>query len=180
MLDIIILGLLVLGILRGLKRGFILQTFHFIGFFIAFFVAVYFYGSLAPHLEMLIPYPRLLEEDWAFFSETLMLENAYYNMIAFAILFFGTKIVTSIVSSMLDFVADLPILNVVNGVLGVVIGFIEQYLIVFIVVFILSLLPIGQIQSLLEGSSIARFMIEQTPVFSEQIKSLWFEHMINS
>ncbi|WP_440896045.1 CvpA family protein [Amphibacillus sp. Q70] len=180
MLDIIILGLLVLGIFRGLKRGFILQVFHFIGFFIAFFVAVYFYSSLAVHLEMLIPYPRLLAEDWAFFSETLLLENAYYNMIAFAILFFGTKVITSIISSMLDFVADLPILNMVNGVLGAIFGFIEQYLILFIIIFVASLLPISQVQSLLEGSSIARFIIEQTPVFSEQIKSLWFEHIINS
>lgn len=180
MLDIIIFGLLILGVFRGLKRGFILQVFHFIGFFVAFFVAVYFYGSLATHLEMLIPYPRLLAEDWAFFSETLLLENAYYNMIAFALLFFGTKVIMSIISSMLDFVADLPILNMVNGVLGAILGFIEQYLILFIIIFVASLLPISQIQSFLDGSSMARFMIEQTPVFSEQINSLWFEHIINS
>lgn len=180
MLDIIILGLLVLGIFRGLKRGFILQILHFTGFFIAFFVATYFYGNLATQLEMLIPYPRILAEDWAFFSESLMLENAYYNMIAFAILFFATKIIVSIISSMLDFVAELPILNVLNGILGALFGLIEQYLILFIVIFVLSLLPISQIQSLLESSSMARFMIEQTPIFSEQIKTLWFEHMINS
>src|SRR5690625_6101118 len=85
---------------------------------------------------MLIPYPRILAEDWAFFSETLSLENAYYNMLAFAALFFGTKIIISIISSMLDFVAELPILNIVNGLLGAVLGLFEQYLILFIVVFV--------------------------------------------
>lgn len=180
MLDIILLALLVLGIFRGLKRGLILQFFHLTGLFIAFFVAVSFYTNLAEHLEMLIPYPRILAEDWAFFSETLSLENAYYNMLAFAALFFGTKIIISIISSMLDFVAELPILNIVNGLLGAVLGLFEQYLILFIVVFVASLLPITMIQNLLAESSIAAFMIEQTPILSEQIKTLWFEHMINS
>lgn len=180
MLDLILLGLLVLGILRGLKRGLILQLFHFMGFFIAFFVAVYFYDNLAGHLEMLIPYPRVLTEDWAFFSESLSLENAYYNMIAFAMLFFVIKIAMSVISSMLDFVAELPVLNIVNGLLGAVFGFVEQYLVLFIIVFVASLLPITMIQNLLADSSIARYMIEQTPVFSEQIKTLWFEHMINN
>ena len=180
MLDLILFGLLVLGIFRGLKRGLILQLFHFLGFFIAFFVAVYFYDNLATHLEMLIPYPRILSEDWAFFSETLSLENAYYNMIAFAMIFFVTKIIMTIVSSMLDFVAELPVLNIVNGILGAVFGFVEQYLVLFMIVFVASLLPITMIQNLLAGSSIARFMIEQTPVFSEQLKTLWFEHMINN
>ncbi|GAA4074234.1 CvpA family protein [Amphibacillus indicireducens] len=180
MLDLILLGLLVLGIFRGLKRGLILQLFHFLGFFVAFFVAVYFYDNLAVHLEMLIPYPRILAEDWAFFSETLSLENAYYNMIAFAMLFFVTKIVMSIISSMLDFVAELPVLNIVNGLFGAVFGFIEQYLVLFIIVYVASLLPIMMIQNLLADSSMARFMIEQTPVLSEQIKTLWFEHIINS
>ena len=179
MIDIIILGLLVLGIFRGLKRGLILQVFHFSGFFIAFFVAVYFYGSLASQLEMLIPYPRILAEDWAFFSENMKLENAYYNMIAFALLFFGTKIVVSIISSMLDFVSELPVLNILNVFLGGLFGFIEQYVILFIIIFVLSLLPVTQIQSLLEASSMAEFMIEQTPIFSKQIQSLWFEHTIN-
>ena len=129
---------------------------------------------------MLIPYPRILAEDWAFFSESLSLENAYYNMIAFAALFFGTKIVISIISSMLDFVAELPVLNIVNGLGGAILGFIEQYLMLFIIVFVASLLPVAFIQNWLEGSSMAEYLIEQTPILSEQIKTLWFEHMINN
>ena len=180
MLDLILLGLLVLGVFRGLKRGLIVQLFHFTGFFIAFFIATKFYDNLAGHLEMLIPYPRILAEDWAFFSESLSLENAYYNMISFAVFFFIAKVAMSIISSMLDFVAELPVLNIVNGGLGALFGFIEQYLILFIVIYVASLLPLTMIQNLLENSSMARFMIEQTPVFSEQIKTLWFEHIINS
>ncbi|SEO81350.1 Uncharacterized membrane protein, required for colicin V production [Amphibacillus marinus] len=179
MLDIIIIALLVFGVFRGLKRGLVLQVFHFISFFVAFIVAVNFYNSLAGHLEMLIPYPRISGEQWAFFNDTLPLENAYYNMIAFAVLFFGTKIILSIISSMLDFVADLPILSAINGLLGAVFGFVEQYLVLFVLIFIASLLPVAQVQSVLEQSNLAAFMIDQTPVLSEQVRTLWFEHMIN-
>lgn len=180
MVNIILIGLLVLGVFRGLKRGLILQLFHFAGFFIAFFTAVYFYSSLAVHLEMIVPYPKIMAEEWAFFGESLMLENAYYNMIAFAAIFFGTKIAVSIISSMLDFVSELPVLNILNGLLGALFGFIEQYLMLFIVIYVLSLLPIPQVQSLLEASSVAEYMIEQTPIFSEQIKILWFDHIVNA
>ncbi|WP_017473352.1 CvpA family protein [Amphibacillus jilinensis] len=179
MLDIIIFALLVFGIFRGLKRGLILQVFHFISFFVAFTVAVIFYGRLAGHLEMLIPYPRIAAEEWAFFQDVLSLENAYYNMIAFAILFFGTKIILSIIASMLDSIASLPILSAFNNLLGAVFGFVEQYLVLFVLLYIASLLPVSQIQSLLEGSRLASLMINHTPILSEQIQSLWFEHIVN-
>src|SRR5690625_4241389 len=101
-------------------------------------------------------------------------------MLVFAALFFGTIIIISIVSSILHFFLLLLILNIVNVLLCAVLGLFEQYLILFIVVFVASLLPITMIQNLLAESSIAAFMIEQTPILSEQIKTLWFEHMINS
>lgn len=179
MIDILLIALLVLGVLRGIKRGFILQVFHFISFFVAFFIAVFFYSQLASKLEMFIPYPNLSGGDWALFLDTLPLEAAYYNAIAFAILFFGTKIVLSIISSMLDFVAELPLLSQVNGLLGAIFGLFESYLVLFVLLYIGSLLPIAMIQSMIEGSNIATFMIESTPIFSNQIKSLWFEHVMS-
>lgn len=174
MIDLILLLLLIFGILRGIKRGLIVQAFHFVSFLIAFFVASRFYESFAGMLEMYIPYPPLDGETWAFFEATFNLETAYYSMIAFVVLFFITKIILSIITAMLDFVAELPLLNLVNKGLGALFGFFEQYLVLFIIVFVISLLPVAQIQSLIADSNIARFMIEQTPIFSNRIMSLWF------
>ncbi|GGM26971.1 putative transmembrane protein YshB [Paraliobacillus quinghaiensis] len=179
MTDIILIVLLILGILRGLKRGFILQAFHLIGFIVAFIVAVLYYDNLSNQLNMWIPYPGLPEgETWAVFLESLPLESAFYNAIAFAILFFVTKIIISIISSMLDFVAELPILHSVNRLLGAVLGLLETYFVMFVILYIAALLPVGFIQEAIEGSSIATLIIDNTPVLSEQIKSLWFEHVI--
>mgnify|MGYP001947054212 CR=1 FL=1 len=124
---------------------------------------------------MWIPYPDLPEgASWAIFLDTLPLETAFYNAIAFVILFFSTKVVLHIVASMLDFVANLPVLSSINGLLGAVLGFIEIYCILFIFLYLFALAPVEMVQNGIEQSSIATFIIEKTPVISNQIKSLWF------
>lgn len=178
MVDIILLLLLIFGFFVGLKRGFILQLFHLIGFIAAFIVAVLYYDQLASRLALWIPYPELPEKSsWADFLENLPLETAFYNAIAFAIIFFAVKIVLQIIASMLDFVAELPILHSVNKILGGVLGFIEIYLILFIILYILALTPLPSIQSWVNDSGIAIFIVEHTPLFSEKLKELWFTHV---
>ncbi|MFG6119029.1 MULTISPECIES: CvpA family protein [Thalassobacillus] len=178
MIDILLIIMLIIGLLNGLRRGFILQLFHIIGFIAAFVVAVLYYDDLAERLTLWVPYPDLPSSaEWAIFLESLPLEVAFYNAIAFAILFFGVKIIVQIIASMLDFVADLPILRTLNGLLGAVLGFIETYLILFILLSIAALLPLEAVQNALDNATIAQAIIEHTPMFSQQLKSLWFEHV---
>ncbi|UFT97978.1 CvpA family protein [Radiobacillus kanasensis] len=178
MIDLLLLGILILGIFVGLRRGFILQLLHVLGFIVSFIIAVLYYDDLSPRLNLWIPYPELpADSTWGIFLETLPLENAFYNAVSFALLFFGAKIVLQIIANMLDFVATLPILNVLNGWLGAVLGFIETYVLLFIVLYIAALVPIDFVQSALGGSGIASFMIEHTPILSKQIETLWFEHV---
>ncbi|WP_182200381.1 CvpA family protein [Paraliobacillus salinarum] len=178
MISILIIGLLVLGLLRGLKRGFILQAFHLVSFIISFIVAAIYYDKLADKLIMWIPYPNLPEgETWAVFLDSLPLEAAFYNAIAFAIIFFSVKIILSIISSMLDFVAELPVLHSINRLLGAILGFIESYVVLFVLLYIAALAPVGIVQQAIEGSSVAQFIIEHTPILSAELKSLWFEHV---
>lgn len=178
MVDFILIVLLIFGFFIGLKRGFILQAFHLIGFFAAFILAALYYDELATRLALWIPYPELDNNSgWADFLESLPLEGAFYNAIAFAIIFFAVKILLQIIASMLDFVAELPILHSLNKLLGAVLGFVEIYLLIFIVLFILALTPLTEVQSWINDSSIALFIIEHTPFLSEQIRSLWFTSM---
>lgn len=180
MFDFIIILLLIFGFLIGLKRGFILQLFHLLGFIIAFIVAVKYYDVLGEKLVFWIPYPELSNDSaWADFLQALPLENGFYNAIAFAIIFFAVKIILQIIASMLDFVAQLPVLHSMNKLLGSILGFLEIYLILFIVLYILALTPVGGIQTWINNSSIALFMIEHTPYLSEKVKDLWFTSMEN-
>lgn len=175
MLDLAILAILLIGLLIGLKRGFILQLVHMTGFIVAFIVAYVFYGDLAPNLKMWIPFPAIGDSSTLnMFFESVGLETAYYNAIAFAIVFFATKILWHMIGSMLNFITYLPILKQLNRWGGAILGFAEVYLIIFIILYIGALLPMDSIQEPLTSSFMAETIVKHTPFLSEQVKDLWF------
>lgn len=178
MLDLAVLAILIIGFIVGLKRGFILQTIHLVGFIAAFIVAYIYYDQLAPKLTLWIPYPNLGSSSTLnLLFENANLEDAYYRAIAFAAIFFAVKILLQIIGSMLDFVTHLPILKQLNVWAGGFLGFVEVYLLLFIVLYIAALLPIQAIQGPLNDSILAENIIKNTPVFSQQVKQLWIEYM---
>jgi uncharacterized membrane protein required for colicin V production len=178
MLDLAVLAILVIGFIVGLKRGFILQSIHLAGFIVAFIVAYIYYEQLAPKLTLWIPYPNLGSNTTLhLIFENANLETAYYRAIAFAAIFFAVKILLQIIGSMLDFVANLPILHQLNVWAGGLLGLVEVYLVMFIILCIAVLLPIQAIQDPLNDSILAENIIKNTPVFSQQIKQLWIEYM---
>ncbi|MDF0729046.1 CvpA family protein [Cytobacillus sp. S13-E01] len=178
MLDLILIIILLMGFFIGLKRGFILQIIHLTGFIVAFIIAYMYSGELAPALKLWVPYLTLGEnETITFLFESTNLESAYYRAIAFAILFFGTKIILHIIGSMLDFLAHLPILKQINGWAGGVLGFVEIYLIAFILLYVGALLPVEALQASIQDSFMAKTIVQHTPIFSGKIKDLWIERM---
>src|SRR5699024_6202343 len=175
MMNFILIIILLFGFLMGLKRGFILQALHLVGYIVSFVIAVMYYDKLASKLSLWIPYPDISDNSlWANFLQSLPLENAFYNAIAFAIIFFAVKIILQIVASMLDFVSAIPILGTINKLLVAIFVFIEVYVLIFIVLYILALTPLEKVQTWMNDSSVAMFIVEQTPILSEKIMDLWF------
>ncbi|HET7615318.1 MAG TPA: CvpA family protein [Bacillales bacterium] len=173
MLTLIILLILIGGFLIGLRRGLIFEVVHLTGFIVAFIIAYMYFDDIASWLRLWIPYPGNANSEMSFFSNAMNLEEAYYRGIAFAILFFGTKIILHIFGSMLDFLAELPLLKTVNRWLGGAFGFIEVYLLIFLFLYFAALIPIDFIQSAVGHSMLAQAIVEHTPVFSSEIKDLW-------
>lgn len=174
MLDLAVLIILCFGFLMGLRRGFILQLIHLTGFIIASIIAYLYYEQLAPRLTLWVPYPNLSTNlTLPSVFDNVNLEDAYYRAIAFVVIFFAVKILLQIIGSMLDFVAQIPVLKQLNIWAGGMLGFIEVYLIMFILLFIAALLPIESIQGSLTDSILAEFMIKQTPILSQLIQDLW-------
>ena len=174
MLDLAVLIILCFGFLMGLRRGFILQLIHLTGFIIASIIAYLYYDQLAPKLTLWVPYPNLSTNlTLPSVFDNVNLEDAYYRAIAFVVIFFAVKILLQIIGSMLDFVAQIPVLKQLNIWAGGILGFIEVYLIMFILLFIAALLPIESIQGSLTDSILAEFMIKQTPILSQLIQDLW-------
>jgi uncharacterized membrane protein required for colicin V production len=178
MLDLALISILVLGFFVGLKRGFILKLIHLTGFIIAFIVANMYYEELAPKLTLWVPYPSFGESStFQMLFENANLEDAYYRAIAYVAIFLGVKILLHVIGSMLDFVTHLPVLKQLNVWAGGILGFVEVYLIMFILLYIAALVPIESIQVHLNDSFMAKGIIKNTPIFSQQIKEMWIEYM---
>src|SRR5699024_12326305 len=86
MVSFIILLVLFFGFLMGLRRGFVLQLVHLVGFFVSFIVAVLFYKRFSQHLSMWIPYPVISSDCvWAVFLMTMHFYVASYYVVVFSI-----------------------------------------------------------------------------------------------
>jgi uncharacterized membrane protein required for colicin V production len=177
MLDLALILLLIIGFFIGLKRGFILQLVHLTGFIIAYIVANLYYTELASKLILWVPYPNLdPASPLKLLTENSNMEAAFYRGISFVIIFFAVKILIQIIGSMIDFIAHLPILKHLNVWAGGILGFLEIYLIIFILLYIAALIPMEVLQGPLEDSVLANLIVNHTPIFSQQIKSMWVEY----
>src|SRR5690625_7749242 len=99
------------------------------------------YKKLSPKLSLWIPYPELSSDStWVQILQSLPLETEFYNGIAFVLIFLASNIVLQIIASMLDFIAELPILNYLTRLLVAVLGFFVIYLIIFLFLYLFVLI----------------------------------------
>ncbi|ANU12767.1 CvpA family protein [Planococcus halocryophilus] len=178
MLNILLLVLLIGGIIVGAKRGFVVQLIHMVGFVIALVAAYKYYKPLSEYFVLWIPYPAINENSqFTLVVDQLDLDQTFYQLLAFAVIFFVVKFALQLLASMFDFLKYLPVLGFFSKVLGAVLGFIEAYILLFIFIYVFALLPIDAVQNQLENSGIAQAMLEHTPYFSEKVKEWWYIYM---
>ncbi|MDJ0330948.1 CvpA family protein [Planococcus sp. S3-L1] len=178
MLDILLVILLVGGIIVGAKRGFIVQLIHMIGFVVALVAAYKYYKPLSEYFVLWIPYPAINENSqFTLVVDQLDLDQTFYQLLAFALIFFVVKFALQLVASMFDFLKFLPVLGFFSKILGAILGFIEAYILLFIFIYVFALLPLDVVQNQLENSGLAQSMIENTPYFSEKVKEWWYIYL---
>ncbi|ALS79033.1 CvpA family protein [Planococcus kocurii] len=178
MLDILLVILLIGGIIVGAKRGFIVQLIHMIGFVVALVAAYKYYKPLSEYFVLWIPYPAINENSqFTLVVDQLDLDQTFYQLLAFALIFFVVKFALQLIASMFDFLKFLPVLGFFSKILGAILGFIEAYILLFIFIYVFALLPLDVVQNQLENSGIAQSMIENTPYFSEKVKEWWYIYL---
>lgn len=175
MLDIILFILLIAGIIVGAKRGLVVQLLHMVGFIAALFVAYRYYKPLSEYFVLWVPYPAVTDESrFTMAIGQLDLDQTFYQLFAFALIFFAVKFGLQLLASMFDFLKYLPVLGFFSKILGAVLGFIEVYVLLFFFIYVFALLPIEFVQTHLENSWIAKSILENTPYFSEKVKEWWY------
>ncbi|WP_211221926.1 CvpA family protein [Lacticigenium naphthae] len=175
-LTLAIILILFIGTYSALQRGLILQLVLTIGYTISFYLAVNYYNQLSEPLEMMIPYPTApMNYEFVFFDQSLIfgLDQAFYNGMAFLIILLIGWFATRIIGGLLNFVTEIPILKQINQVGGAVLGFVVNYIGIFLFLFLGSMLPLDIVQNTFESSTLARFIVQETPQLSEQVYNWW-------
>lgn len=174
MVTLLILFGLIMGILTGYRRGIVLQLVHIAGLIAALVIALRYYQPLGDELRLLIPFPQLSEgSEVTILNEEYGREMVFYRGIAFVGLFILTKIIAQMIGSMLDFLANLPILHFFNQWLGALFGFIEVVIIIVVLLHFGALLQWDFLQTAIQNSSLAQWFFEKTPVISARLVE-WF------
>lgn len=117
---------------------------------------------MAPYLNW-IPSPA---------STSGVTEAFYYQAIAFVLLFIGVRILWSILGSSLDFLASLPLLNIVNRWLGGAFGIVKVYVAIFLLLNLVAFVPHAAAQQTVSESTLAQTIVQDTPVLSEKVEEL--------
>lgn len=168
--NIILIACLILGILKGWRRGFVLQIFHIFSFLASIIIARFLYEDFASIIRKIIPYPNIAEEKWSGVLAVIPLENTYYNVISFVLIMLLTRIILGFIARGLNVVTRLPVIHTTNRVIGAVLGFVERYIILFFIVLILALIPATE--AWIYKSSLALFILHRTPYLSNIIEAL--------
>ncbi|GMA08499.1 membrane protein [Tetragenococcus halophilus subsp. flandriensis] len=161
-LTLLILLILVGGFFIGLRSGLVLQVVGLTGFIIALAVSYLYFDRLSPYLRW-IPFPG---------SSSGNSELFYYQALAFVILFIGIRILWSIIGSSLNFLASLPLLNILNRWLGGAFGVVKVYLAIFLLLNLFAFVPNAFAQQTVSDSTLAQTIVEDTPVLSEKVEEL--------
>lgn len=176
LLNIIIIVLLFIALYSGAKRGLMLQLVLTIGYLAAFWFALEYYGQLTDYLELIVPYPSAsLDNQFLLYSQEigLSLDQAFYNGVSFLLILFVGWLLTRFIGGLFGFLTEIPIVKQLNAIGGAVLSFLVSYVGIFLVLFLISTVPLDVIQNALAESSLAQWMITETPSLSDQVYQWW-------
>lgn len=178
MIDLIIIILFIAALVSGYRKGFLVQLLNLVGLLVAFIVAYIYYKPLSEKFLLWVPYPAITENTaLKFANEALDISLTFYQLLAFAVIFFVIKLALRIFFSIFDFLKNIPVLGPFNRFLGAILGFIISYFMIFIILYVLALLPIDAVQKFIESSILTTLILEYTPLISAYFEKIWFVYL---
>ncbi|MDH5608091.1 MAG: CvpA family protein [Cyclobacteriaceae bacterium] len=134
LLDIILAALFVLAAVKGYLKGFIVEVFSLVAFFLGIFVAIQFTSPV---------------------TEKYFAESEYFGVmsfIVFLVLFIGMAILINLAAKAMKKMVDLTILGMLDNALGALMGVFKWALLISILVWILASLDIQLPQEQVDNS----------------------------
>ena len=165
-LDAVIIVCFIIGILGGIRRGFIKSTVMLVGMIFILIISFYLKNPVSAFFYKSLP-----------FFDFKVIPSIYniilYEVISFLLIFGILYLILSIVIKITGILEKLLKITVILGFFssigGAVVGFIESYIVVFILLFVFSQ-PFMKITGV-EESYLNNKILDNTPILSESISS---------
>lgn len=163
-LDALIIVFLILGIMAGLRRGFIKHTVLLIGLIIVLVLSFYLKNPVAAFFYKHLPFFKFSGLIKGVGIINILLYELIAFLIVFSILYLVLRIILKITGLIESLLKATIILGFISKILGGIVGLIESYIIVFIILFIATQ-PFINLSGV-EDSRVAGFILEHTPIMS--------------
>lgn len=168
-LDALIIIFLILGIMAGLRRGFIKQIVLLVGLIAILVISFYLKNPVATFLYKHLPFFKFS----GIFKGVSILNILIYEVIAFLLVFSVLYLVLRIILKITGLIESLLkatiILGFVSKILGGIVGLIEAYIFIFILLFITTQ-PFVNLSGV-EDSVVASKILEYTPIMSSATRN---------
>lgn len=168
--DLALLGILLIFVISGLRRGIVRSVIELVGFVAALIFSV---RLSVPFAALAGPYIVKVLPD---FSSNPVLEK----IVSAVILFVALELLVHLIASAADHVFRLPVLRQVNALLGGAFGFIKGVAVIFVICSLTRIVvPSGQnfksAWQNIEDSRILQYIDEKNPVDALLQTGFWNE-----
>ncbi len=171
--DLGLIGLFCLGIFYGYRKGFVSLAIGLAGMVISLLFAYSFSQDTAVFLQEQFPLPS--ESSNPLMQALLNMSSVHhflYAGLAFILLFFFSRVLCNLFGKVLQSFAELPLISILNRWLGAFLGLGQTLILMIIVVHLISTAPGQGWKETFLRSVISQYILEISPLISEQIRNL--------
>lgn len=171
--DLGLIGLFFAGIFYGYRKGFISLAIGLAGLVISLLVAYSFSQDTAVMLQEQFPLPS--ESSNPLLQALLNMSSLHhfaYAGLAFILLFFLSRVLCKVFGKVLQSFAELPLISVLNRSLGALLGLAQTLIVMIVAVHLISAAPGQGWKETFFRSAITQYILEMSPILSEQIRNL--------
>lgn len=148
----------IFNIHNGFKEGLVKAILKLVARIIALLIAFWYAKDLSQFI----------------FSQTdLARDSLACNGISFLIIFLIVVIGFKIIIRFINQITRLPLLHQVNSLSGAILSFVVTYLLMFLILNVVITIPNDYLFNQYHNSSIAGFIVNETPMISHEIFQKW-------
>ncbi|MFD1465477.1 CvpA family protein [Lapidilactobacillus mulanensis] len=164
-LSIVIVILLLAAIHRGYRRGLIKELLYTVGTLFVFLLGLFYDSKLGDALLTLTKQGDPSDPFAHFVAQT----------IAFWLIMFVGHLIIRWLGRLSRAVTWIPVIKQANGLAGAIIAVVIMYLGIFLALSILNVIEPSWFVSQYTSSPVAEFMIEKTPIVSQNVINWLFQ-----